>query len=1147
MRPLTAYLTQLQVVRATRSNTAETSFYPALRDLLNAVGRRLRPQVTCVMNLRNVGAGLPDGGLFTADQFDAEAGAEVVVKSALAAVPARGAIEVKAPTAGMQALAASAQVASYAERYRHVLVTNLREFWLVEREDGKNRVRERFTLASSEAELWRFADHPDEAAAKEEGLLEFLERVLRTPAPLASPEDVAWFLASYARDALRAIEHAPTGAMEDIAEALGEALGVAFGDAKGRHFFHSTLVQTLFYGVFSAWVLWGQQPRAEGERFAWRDTTDLLHLPILKVLFHEMTRPTLLFTNVLRERLDLAESALQRVDRAAFYKRFPQHEAVQYFYEPFLEAFDAELRKQLGVWYTPDELVRYMVERVDRSLRDDLGLADGLADPSVLVLDPACGTGAFLLATLERIARTLSEKGAGATLGARLVEVVTRRLHGFEILPAPFVIAHLQLALYLQRMGVKLPEGQRVGIYLTNALTGWGRSQGRQPKLPAEFAAERAAAGHVKQKAPVLVVLGNPPYNAFAGVQPREEQESVDVYKEGLAAVWKVRKYNLDDLFVRFFRLAERKIAEQTGRGVVCFVSNASYASDPSFVVMRERFVRGFDAITIDNLNGDSRETGKLTPAGLPDPSVFSTERNREGIRVGTAIGLFVRCGRAGAKGKRPVAAVRWREFWGASKRRDLVDSLAQPDAYTPVATSAKEHWSLRPRSASEAYRRWFSAVDLCEHDPISGLAEKRHGALIAIDRADLEARMTAYFDAKRTWAAVRASLHGLAHDAGRYPAAATRASLLKLGERFGGSNIRRYALFPLDVRYAYHSAARPLWNEPRPALVPHVGNGNRLLIIRRQARRPAEGIPTHVSSALPDHHLLDPNVVAIPFRWRVDEGKKSALAPNLSPLARAYLASVGVTDDDEFAATAVWFHYVTITHAPRYLSENGDAVRAEVPRVPLPRVRDVLERSARLGRRVADLLDPDQSVAGVTTGPLDVALRPVGVLRAVGGAMIDPASGDLAVENRWGALQRETVVMPGVGRRTPAVLPEGHPLGPAAWDVWLNERVCWGAVPDAVWEFTIGGYQVLKKWLSYREKAVLGRDLTLDEADRFVEMVRRIAAVILLRGELDAVYAAAAEDFWQPERVVSPAGAPKRRKATKRTVEDDEPATSEG
>ena len=115
--------------------------------------------------------------------------------------------------------------------------------------------------------------------------------------------------------------------------------------------------------------------------------------------------------------LDWTEAALERVDREAFLKRFSEGEAVQYFYEPFLEAFDPKLRKDLGVWYTPREVVRYMVARVDRALRDDLGIAKGLADERVYVLDPCCGTGAFLVETLRRIAETEQSSGGGAATG----------------------------------------------------------------------------------------------------------------------------------------------------------------------------------------------------------------------------------------------------------------------------------------------------------------------------------------------------------------------------------------------------------------------------------------------------------------------------------------------------------------------------------------------------------------------------------------------------------------------------------------------------------------------------------------------------------------------------------------------------------
>ena len=214
---------------------------------------------------------------------------------------------------------------------------------------------------------------------------------------------------------------------------------------------------------------------------------------------------------------------------------------------------------------------------------------------------------------------------------------------------------------------------ERAGVYLTNALTGWEppKEKPKQIAFPG-FDDERDAAGRVKQEKPILVILGNPPYNAFAGVSPEEEDGLVEPYKKGLISEWGIKKFNLDDLYVRFFRLAERRIAEVGGRGVVSFISNFSYLGDPSFVVLRQRFLEEFDTIWLDCMNGDSRETGKLTPDGKPDPSVFSTEWNREGIRVGTAIGLFVKRSRA----RDSETAVRFRHFWGATKRADLLASL---------------------------------------------------------------------------------------------------------------------------------------------------------------------------------------------------------------------------------------------------------------------------------------------------------------------------------------------------------------------------------------------------------------------------------------------------------------------------------------
>ena len=201
-------------------------------------------------------------------------------------------------------------------------------------------------------------------------------------------------------------------------------------------------------------MLWSRQaksndgPLFEGgynpARFSWREAVWHLRAPVLRALFQQLSDPGRLKPLGLVEVLDWTAAALDRVDRAEFFSRFNEGEAVPYFYEPFLEAFDPALRKELGVWYTPTEVVRYMVARVDRALKDDLDIPDGLAAENVYVLDPCCGTGSYLAEVLCRIALNLEAQGLGALAGVAVRNAATDRVFGFEIMPAPFVVAHLQ-------------------------------------------------------------------------------------------------------------------------------------------------------------------------------------------------------------------------------------------------------------------------------------------------------------------------------------------------------------------------------------------------------------------------------------------------------------------------------------------------------------------------------------------------------------------------------------------------------------------------------------------------------------------------------------------------------------------------------
>ena len=443
------YFTDMRLVRASGGATDERSLYVPLANLLNTVGGTLRPKVFCVQELADQGAGHPDFGLYTTQQVQKG-------KAKQGQKPERGVVEVKPVADDAWLTAASDQVTGYWKGYRQVLATNFRDFVLVGEDAVGSPVRlESFRLAGSAAEFDAKLAKPRTFANEVgPGLVEYLTRVLSHAASLTEPKDLAWLLASYARDGLTRVERAgDTTSLATLRTALEESLGVRFEGDRGAAFFRSTLVQTLFYGIFSAWVLWARQTPTPTGAFNWHDAVWHLRAPVLRALFQQLSDPGRMQPLGLVEVLDWTAAALNRVDRPAFFGKFSDGEAVPYFYEPFLQAFDPDLRKQLGVWYTPAEVVRYMVARVDKALKDDLGIADGLAGENVYVLDPCCGTGAYLAEVLRRIADNLKGKGLGALTGAQVKRAATERVFGFEIMPAPFVVAHLQVGHHEARTG----------------------------------------------------------------------------------------------------------------------------------------------------------------------------------------------------------------------------------------------------------------------------------------------------------------------------------------------------------------------------------------------------------------------------------------------------------------------------------------------------------------------------------------------------------------------------------------------------------------------------------------------------------------------------------------------------------------------
>ena len=748
-----------------------------------------------------------------------------------------------------------------------------------------------------------------------------------------------------------------------------------------------------------------------------------------------------------------------------------------------------------------------MVARVDMALKEDLQIENGLAAENVYVLDPCCGTGAYVSEVLRRISHNLEERGVGALVGAKVKQAATERVFGFEIMPAPFVVAHLQVGLTMQDLDAPLSEdgSERAGIFLTNALTGWEPTVQKPLPFP-ELEEERDRAERVKQHTPVLVILGNPPYNGFPGTAIDKERELSTAYRT-TKLVRKPEGQGLNDLYVRFFRMAERRITEKTGQGVVCFISNYSWLDGLSFTGMRERFLREFDAIRIDSLNGDKYRTGKVAPDGSPDPSIFSTPGAPVGIRIGTAITTLVR-----KSEHEPAATVGFRDLWGQSKREELTaTSRSEPDVlYRSVFPVLQLGLPFAPIAASGDWHEW-PALPALFPNRFHGVLTNRDAFLIDIDPSPLKARIADYFSLALSHEEIAQRYPRAMRNTGRFNARSVRDTLVKRGGP-NDSDFVRFTYRPFDNRWLYWEGDTKLVEERRPDYRPHVFEGNLWLSAAQHLRR-GETEPQTAFTRFPgSHHLIERGSDMFPA-WLRDEGlgiegDGLQCRPNLSGAAEHYLERIGAGVEDLF------HHVLAVLHDPAYREANSGALRMEWPRIPIPGwpagdevgASEELAESAARGRKLAALLDSDTPVLGVTSGVLRPEIAVIAVPSTTDGGNM--AGADFDVTAGWGHFGSRQAVMPGQGRvvERPYTSEERTAMGDAVsalgdttFDVYLNDRAYWRNVSASVWGYKLGGYQVLKKWLSYRESKVLGRALLPDEVQHFTDTARRIVAILEL------------------------------------------------
>ena len=601
------------------------------------------------------------------------------------------------------------------------------------------------------------------------------------------------------------------------------------------------------------------------------------------------------------------------------------------------------------------------------------------------------------------------------------------------------------------------------------------------------------------------MILGNPPYNGFAGMAVNEERELSEAYRK-TKQVRRPEGQGLNDLYVRFFRMAERRIAEKTGQGIVCFISNYSWLDGLSFTGMRERYLEAFDVIRIDSLNGDKYRTGKTTPDGAPDPSIFSTPGDPVGIQVGTAITTLVR-----KADHSPAETVGFRHLWGQSKRDNLFDTgeIEPGKLYEDLEPALPLGLPFAQTAVGDGWFDWPSLPDLFpKHFP--GVTTSRDPFLVDVDLNRLKERVTDYFNPDLSHEETAQRYPLVMKPTGRFDAHRVRDALLARGGP-NESGFVRYAYRPFDTRWLYWDLDSGLLDRPRPDYKPHVFEGNLWLSSAQHLRKGATEPQACFTHDIASYHLIERGALWFPA-WLRDEGLGLGgdglqRRPNLCPAAQRYLDRLGLGVEDLF------HHFLAVLHDPAYREANAGALRMEWPRIPLPGWPEgespgaavELSASAERGRELAQLLDSDTPVPGVTTGALRPEVAPIAVPATVDGHNM--SGEDFSVTAGWGHFGTGDAVMPGQGRveERPYTATESAALGDligilgeTTFDIYLNAQAYWRNVPAAVWSYKLGGYQVLKKWLSYRERKILDRALLPEGVQHFTDTARRIAAILV-------------------------------------------------
>lgn len=752
-----------------------------------------------------------------------------------------------------------------------------------------------------------------------------------------------------------------------------------------------------------------------------------------------------------------------------------REDPVIHFYEEFLTAYDKEQKVQRGVYYTPQPVVNFIVRAVDSIIKTEFGLPDGLSStetkkikymrdskrkvdgyipqvedvkdvPAIQVLDPATGTGTFLRQTILQIYEDFKEKNNSLNqdeLKAAWNEYVPKhllpRLNGFELMMAPYAVAHMKLAMVLKDTGYDFKSNERLNVFLTNTLEEPGSSDKQLSLFEDPLATESIEANVVKKNSGINIVIGNPPYSGISANNNKWIADLVNDYKYTNGVYFNERKHWLNDDYVKFIRLAQTFIANSQF-GIIAYINPHGYIDNPTFRAMRWNLLEAFDEIYILNLHGNINRKEK-SPDGSKDENVFD-------IQQGVAISFFI---------KHPVTKKQCRVFYS-----DIYGLREEKYSFLYSQQLSNIDWEevfphapfylFKPveQIKNDNYEDGFKLTDLFVQYT-AGVITARDGLAIDFTAERLLKKIKLFTDPSKTDSQIR-EIFWPGKKAGKYLPGDSRGWSLaicrqQIASLDHNSYIREIAYRPFDDRYIYYSPTVIDWG--REKILSNLMPPN-IAIVSARSNKSGRCDHFYITEKIAEAKCGESTTQSTVFPLYVEPTNGFINSTNLNPATLKELeqrmhikyepSCTSINHkQDEFGPYDVIYYIYAIMWSDRYREKYKEKIVMDFPIIPYPSDSGYFFKLVSLGYKLKEL----HTFSKVGTGNITID------------------SGNNYVEKYKYFKHR----------------------------ILINDRQAFGEINDDDWSFSIGGYQVLQKWLKDRKNYTL----TSNDIKHFDEMVYAI------------------------------------------------------